>query len=94
MVVVMCMAVKVPKRNENKLSVIYDKRQMDFVVKYPRRCDGALALYHLVGDILKYKFPNKETNYPYNWEKENFKEELEKRGYDITTLKFSIELKK
>lgn len=39
-----------PKHNENKLSVIYDKRQKDFVVKYPRRCDGNLALSHLMCD--------------------------------------------
>jgi hypothetical protein len=31
-----------PKRNENKLSVIYDKKQRDFVVKYPRKCDERL----------------------------------------------------
>jgi hypothetical protein len=92
----MCWAVKLremPKRNENKLSVIYDKKQRDFVVKYPRKCDGALAIHHLVGDTLKYKIPDEETRYPYNWVKENFIEELEKRGYDTTTLKFSIELK-
>lgn len=83
-----------PTWDENKLSVIYDKRQKDFVVKYPRRCDGALAIHHLVGDILKYKFPDDETRYPYNWISDNFIKELESRGYDITTLKFSIKLKK
>lgn len=82
------------KINENKLSVIYDKRERDFVVKYPRKCDGALAISHLVGDVLRYKFPDEETKYPYNFIKENFIKELENRGYDITTLKFSIELKK
>lgn len=81
------------RRNENKLSVIYDKRQKDFVVKYPRRCDGALALFHLVGDVLRYKIPDEKSEYPNNWVKENFIEELEKRGYDVTTLKFSIELR-
>jgi len=82
-----------PKINENKLSVIYDKKQMDFVVRYPKPCDGALAIHHLVGDILRYKFPDDETRYPNNWVLENFIKELEKRGYDTTTLKFSIELK-
>lgn len=81
------------KYNKRKLSVIYDKRQKDYVVKYPRRCDGALVIHHLVGDILKYKIPDEENKYPYNWIKDNFIEELEKRGYDITTFKFSIELK-
>jgi len=85
-----------PKYNENKLSVIYDKRQKDFVVKYPRRCDGALAMHHLVNNILEWRLPTKESgwNYPYNWEETNFMKELERRGYDTSTLKFSIELKK
>lgn len=84
------------KHNENKLSVIYDKRQKDFVVKYPRRCDGALAMHHLVNDKLEWRLPTKENklNYPYNWEETNFIKELERRGYDTSTLKFSIELKK
>lgn len=43
---------------------------------------------------LAWCLPSKsEKDYPFNWIKENFKEELEKRGYDLTTLKFSIELK-
>lgn len=78
---------------KEKLSIIYDKRQKDFVVKYPKRCDGALALHHLIGDKLVYKLPDENTRYPYNWIKENFVEELEKRGYDTKTIKFSIELK-
>lgn len=81
------------KRNENKLTLIYDKRERDFVVKYPRKYDGGLVISHLISDILLYKFPDNETQYPYNWTKENFIKELENRGYDITTLKFSIELK-
>lgn len=85
-----------PKHNENKLSVIYDKRQNDFVVKYPRRCDGTLAIHHLVSNILEWRLPTKESGktYPHNWEETNFIKELEKRGYDTKTLKFSIELKK
>ena len=77
--------------NDKKLSLIYDKRQKDFVVKYPLRCDGALILNHICGDVLKY---NISKDYPYNFDKFNLKEELEKRGYDLSTLKFSIELKK
>lgn len=83
------------KRNLNKLSLIYDKRQKDFVVKYPRRSDGALVIHTLINDNLRWCLPDDadHKSYPYNWIKENFKEELEKRGYDLTTLKFSIELK-
>lgn len=84
------------KYNENKLSVIYDKREQDFVVKYPRRCDGALTIDWLCGNILKWKLPTKDSGlrYPYNWEEMNFVKELEKRGYDPKTIRFSIELKK
>ena len=81
------------KYNQNKLSVIYDNRQNDFVVKYPRSCDGALAMNHLVNDTLEYRMPTKERDYPSNFEVTNFIKELENRGYDIKTLKFSIELK-
>lgn len=80
-------------RNERKLSIIYHKKQKDFVVYYPRTCDGALAMKHLVGDILRYRIP-KDGNDKTNFEAQSFIKELEKRGYDITTLKFSIELKK
>jgi len=78
-------------RNIDKLSVIWDKRQKDFVFKYPRRCDGALAINHICGDVLKHVMPSKKDP-PFNFEAFNFKDELEKRGYDLTTLKFSIEL--
>lgn len=81
------------KRNQNKLSLTYDKRQKDFVVNYPRKPDGYLILYHLLNDILRFdlnKSLNKDKS-PYNIY--NFKKELEDRGYDLKTLKFSIELK-
>lgn len=79
--------------NKNKLSLIFDKRQNDFVVRYPKRCDGALAMSHLLTDTLEYRIPSKEKEYPHNFEVTNFIKELEKRGYDTKTLKFSIELK-
>ncbi len=79
-----------------KLTLIYDKRQKDFVVKYPLRCDGALIMNTIVGDTLKYEIPglDKKHYYPYNFSTFNLIKELEERGYDITTLKFSIEKKK
>ena len=85
-----------PKHNERKLSVIWDKRQKDFVVKFPRSCDGALAIHHMLKDTLEWRLPDKNNKleYPFNWEETNFIKELKKRGYDPTTLKFSIELKK
>ena len=82
------------KHNEEKLSVIWDKRQKDFVVKYPRRCDGALALNQLVGNMLLWDM-DKALKHEFMCHRtENFKDELEKRGYDLTTFRFSIELKK
>jgi hypothetical protein len=83
-----------PTYNESKLSLIYDKRQKDFVVKYPRRCDGALLLNKIVGDMLLWDFNKTITKEHPNYRVENLKDELESRGYDLTTLKFSIELKK
>lgn len=80
--------------NKDKLSLIWDKRQKDFVIKYPRKCDGGFVLSHLLRDIPRYSI-EKEMNqdFPYR-EWSNFKEDLEKRGYDLTTLRFSIELTK
>ena len=43
-----------PKYNARKLAIVYDKKQNDFIVKYPRRCDGSLAFYHLMNDILRF----------------------------------------
>ena len=80
------------KHNINKLSIIFDKRQKDFVFKYPRRCDGALITNHICGDVLKHVMPS-EKEPPFNFKAFNLTKELERRGYDITTLKFSVELK-
>lgn len=81
------------KYNIDKLSLVWDKRQKDFVVKYPRRCDGALLNSHICEDILKHVMPS-EKDPPFNFKTFCLVDELEKRGYDITTLKFSVELKK
>jgi hypothetical protein len=80
------------KHSHNKLSLIYDKRQKDFVFKYPHRCDGILIVNHICGDVLKHVMPS-EKNPPFNFEVFNLAEELDRRGYDTTTLRFSIELK-
>lgn len=82
------------RHNERKLSLIWDKRQKDFIVKYPRRCDGALIINTIVGDILKWSFYKEHKRESPAFDVFNLKEELEERGYDLTTLKFSIELKK
>lgn len=78
-----------PKYNQNKLSFSYSKQQKDFLCRYPRKCDWNLMFY-LFWDILQYDFEKK--TYP-NYTIFNVKKELEKRWYDLSTLKFSIELK-
>ena len=80
------------KRNPNKILLSYDKRQKDFVVGYPRKCDGNLILNTILGDVLHYNYFKTEEE-PRDYRIFNLKEELDKRGYDLTTLKFSIELK-
>ncbi len=82
------------KHNERKLSLIYDKRQKDFVVKYPLRCDGSLIMHKLIGDVLEWDANKMLKHDRYSYKIFNLKDELEKRGYDLSTLKFSIELKK
>ena len=73
------------------MRLIWSKKQKDFVVKYNRKCDGNLVLNHILGDILRFDLMKYGKEIPYT--SFNFKDELEKRGYDLTTLKFSIDLK-
>lgn len=83
-----------PKYNKNKLSLIWDKRQTDFIVKYPNNCDGSLIIHHFLNDTLEWRLKSDIYPEPFNFEITNFIKELEERGYDPKTLKFSIELKK
>ena len=79
--------------NPNKLSIKWSKREKDFIINYPRRCDGALISHVILSDRLGYCLPSNEHKYPRNFIIENLVKELESRGYDITTLKFSVDLK-
>jgi len=79
-------------RDENKLSLIYDKRQKDFVVYGPNSHDRALILC-LLRDTLIFSFDKQIKGEKYPYEVENLKNELEQRGYDLTTIKFSIKKK-
>lgn len=82
---------KMAAPNPNKLSAIYDKRQKDFVIRSPRRGDGALIYNNLLRDQRIYTgMPDEDGKYYYMFD---FLQELEKRGYDITTFRFSVELK-
>ncbi len=69
-----------PKHSPNRLTVVWDSRQKDFLVKYPRRCDGSLLMYHLLSDVMLHDFLKKEGERGYTVF--NLKKELEDRGYD------------
>ncbi|PCI28776.1 hypothetical protein COB55_03375 [Candidatus Wolfebacteria bacterium] len=66
------------KRNLNKLSLIWDKRENDFVVKYPRRCDGALIMNKILGNILQWSLKKSSKHESPAFDVFNLKDELEK----------------
>lgn len=82
-------------KNETILKVYWSKKEKDFMVQYPRKCDGhfiqnKLFIQNMIFDLIKY---NKTTcELPYKMEAD-FIKELEERGYDKTTMKFEIKLK-
>lgn len=61
----------------SKLLLTYNKRQKDFVVKFPNSRDGGLAMHHLVGPILRWRSASP------GFEAYNFIEDLEARGQDL-----------
>jgi hypothetical protein len=67
-----------------KLRAAWSKRENDILYSYPRRCDGALLHYHF--DVLRDRAL--EGVRP---EGRSLIEELVERGYDIKTLRFSVE---
>jgi hypothetical protein len=79
---------------ESKLMYRWDKKQHDFLFYFPRRCDGALV--HNIFASKQMHVPignyNKRAGDAIVWEP-SFLEELEKRGYDTTTLRFEVSLK-
>lgn len=71
----------------------WSKKHNDFLCQYPTKSDGAL-LFRFFGENYMYSFAKELTGkFPYH-EIEDIKKELESRGYDLTTLKFSIKKKK
>lgn len=67
------------RTHDNSLSVKWSKRERDLVIGGPRGCDRHLTHYafNCVPAVVK---PGDLS----------FVDELAKRGYDITTLRFSI----
>jgi hypothetical protein len=81
-----------PKFDPTKtLKAVWSKREEDILIYSPCRPDG-----HLLWGTIGGKVCSPDTKTPgwkgHIWEP-SLIEELEKRGYDITTLKFSIKKK-
>ena len=69
----------------NTLLIRWSKKEEDFIVYYPKIQDGGFAIDHICGNACCIKHPGFEST---------FIKELEKRGYDLKTLKFTIRKKK
>jgi hypothetical protein len=68
---------------DNVLSAKWSKKEGDIMIHYPSSPDG-----HLLHNVLAAKHYHPLAKV---WDNLSFREELIARGYDITTLKFSIE---
>ncbi len=72
--------------NENKLVVFWSKQKKDFLIRYPRSCDG-----HLVHWVFSGEHPRRDLRTGQTVFDKSFITELKERGYDVTTLRFSVE---
>lgn len=68
-----------------RLRARWNKRDNDLWFYYPSKPDG-----HLLHSTLSAKHIRVGSAYPHEWD-DSFVEELKQRGYDITTLKFSVQ---
>lgn len=77
----------------DKLVVFWSKREKDFLIRYPRSCDGHLAYGVFCSERRRPNYQrNAENPTPWEWDP-SFVKELEARGYDTTTLRFSVQRK-
>lgn len=74
--------IKRPKKKE-KLIFEWNKKENDFMVHFPSRPDGSLVYSQF--STPRYCQVSKQY-------KQSFIKELEKRGYNLKTLKFSVEI--
>lgn len=79
--------------NSNTLKIKWSKREKDFLIYYPSKPDGSLIQHYILGNILQWGGIDGMSKGGFNYESFNLKEELERRGYDLTTLKFEIKKK-
>lgn len=73
------------EKYDGHLTVKWSKRERDFVIWSPCRPDGHLAHNRFSAQPMKYDVGKRE----HYWEP-SFIEELRSRGYDTTTLRFSV----
>ncbi len=65
--------------------------EYDFLVLFGNdvpRCDRALVMHSFTSKVMNYDYKNNKPEF-----NDSFIDELEKRGYDTKTLKFTIERK-
>lgn len=73
------------KRDPDTLSMRWSKREKDLLINYPSKPDGHL---------LHCRLNSPRFDGDYQPMLPSFVEELQARGYDITTLRFSVKRKK
>jgi hypothetical protein len=76
-----------------ELKIVWSKKEGDFLIHYPRPEDGRLINNKLIAERLEWGGVEGRDKGWLNYETFNLIDELEKRGYDIKTLKFSVMLK-
>jgi len=75
-----------------KATYRYDGRNKDFVARAQNAQDVSL-LFYLFGNILRFDLTKYSKGKEMPFDTFNIKEELEARGYDLKTLKFTIDKK-
>ena len=78
---------RVPKRADAALVVFWNPRENDFTICYPRSSDGHYAHTVFCSERIAWRPVEGVVFDP------PFVKELERRGYDLKTLRFSIERK-
>ena len=71
--------------NNQQLVVFWSKREQDFLIRYPSSPDGHLACSIFTSERQRYDYEQREVVFD-----KSFVAELESRGYDTTTLRFSV----
>ena len=84
------------------LKIYWSKKENDFVVCYPSKGSGGLAIDHVVGKRVSSSLTGMRDLSPtekflwregrYDFFETDFIAEMKARGFDVKTLKFSIKL--